>query len=606
MALRSPLLTGPGACGAFLLLEDGIPIQPAGFCNDNALFELDIEQARAVEVIRGPGSVLYGGNAVHGIVNVLTQPADFIPAEAASLELGSHRYRRAEASLGDWDGSGGLRVAANATHDDGFRAGSGSDQQKLTLRFDHSDGSVSRETLLAATNLRQDTAGYIFGQGAYKDEAARDSNPTPGAFRNAQSWLAAQRWQASLTDVRELDITPYLRRNAMAFVQHYIPGEPIETHAQDSLGVLLALRTRLSQDTGVIYGLDSEYVHGSLSEFQPQPLTTGTPQQNATRPQGLHYAYAADSRSLAAYVHLTRQWDPRWLISGGVRVEAVRYSYENFLPVGNTRADGTSCGFGGCLFNRPADRHDQFLNLLPKFGVSWLATDDQTLYANLGRGARAPQTTELYELQQQQNVTDLRSETLNNFELGWRGAAGALSWNADAYYMLKDHFIFRDANGFNVGDGRTRHRGLEFSLSWVLSESLSLSLDGSYARHSYAFSALLTGGNAIAYGNDVKYAPRTLGSAWLKWQADGVTRLEVQYLHLGGYWLDESNQHRYGGHDLVNLYLERDLGHGYALTLRVINAADVAYAERADYAFGKYRYFPGDGREFFLELDKDW
>ena len=106
--------------------------------------------------------------------------------------------------------------------------------------------------------------------------------------------------------------------------------------------------------------------------------------------------------------------------------------------------------------------------------------------------------------------------------------------------------------------------------------------------------------------HDVKYAPRTLGSARLKWQADGVTRLEVQYQHVGGYWLDESNQHRYGGHDLVNLYVERDLGHGYGLTLRVINAADVAYAERADYAFGNYRYFPGDGREFFLELDKDW
>ena len=70
MALRSPLLTGVGACGAFLLLEDGIAIQPVGFCDDNALFWLNTEQASAVEVIRGPGSVLYGGNALHGIVNV--------------------------------------------------------------------------------------------------------------------------------------------------------------------------------------------------------------------------------------------------------------------------------------------------------------------------------------------------------------------------------------------------------------------------------------------------------------------------------------------------------------------------------------------------------
>ena len=36
-AIRSPVLTGPGACGSFLLLEDGIPIRPTGFCNVNDL-----------------------------------------------------------------------------------------------------------------------------------------------------------------------------------------------------------------------------------------------------------------------------------------------------------------------------------------------------------------------------------------------------------------------------------------------------------------------------------------------------------------------------------------------------------------------------------------
>ncbi|MFZ9904275.1 MAG: hypothetical protein ACO3GE_02635 [Steroidobacteraceae bacterium] len=35
IAIRSPVLTGAGACGAFLLLEDGIPLRPTGFCNVN-------------------------------------------------------------------------------------------------------------------------------------------------------------------------------------------------------------------------------------------------------------------------------------------------------------------------------------------------------------------------------------------------------------------------------------------------------------------------------------------------------------------------------------------------------------------------------------------
>ena len=35
--------------------------------------ESTIEIGERTEVIRGPGSVLYGSNAVHGLVNVITE-----------------------------------------------------------------------------------------------------------------------------------------------------------------------------------------------------------------------------------------------------------------------------------------------------------------------------------------------------------------------------------------------------------------------------------------------------------------------------------------------------------------------------------------------------
>ncbi|MGH8370375.1 MAG: TonB-dependent receptor, partial [Gammaproteobacteria bacterium] len=312
----------------------------------------------------------------------------------------------------------------------------------------------------------------------------------------------------------------------------------------------------------------------------------------------------ADSRTIATYLHLSHFWNPEWLFSGGMRVEGVRYSYVNFLPTGNSQADGLPCPFGGCLFNRPADRTDQFVNLLPKFGVSYLADDDQTLYANLGRGARAPEATELYELQRQQNIADLHSEILDSYELGWRGHTSSWHWDADVYSMLKQHFIFRDANGFNVSDGRIRSRGLEFSLDYQFSRAWELLTDGSYALHRYAFSADLGQGNAIVYGNDVKYAPRSLGSLRLRWLPTERLQAELQWTHVGGYWLDESNQHRYGGQDLLNLSVKYAFRNGWALTARITNLADTAYAERADYSFGNYRYFPGDGREWFACIEK--
>ena len=604
--LRSPLFTGQGACGAFLLLEDGIPVQPAGFCNVNALLEINTEQAAAIEVIRGPGSVLYGGNALHGIINVLTRAPDTLPEDSGGLERGSHDYTRVETSVASWDGAAGFRFSANASHDGGFRADSGYDQQKLDLRYDHSEGNLDSETLLAVTNLNQKTAGYIYGISAYKDEALRDSNPTPGAYRDAQSWLLARRWQQTLADGNQLDFTPYARRNTMAFVQHYIPGEPVEDDADNSLGTQLSLHMQPGTDTQIIYGLDTEFVHGVILEFQPLPLTTSSPAQDSARQQGLHYDYAADDRTLAAYARLSHSWTPQWIVDVGLRLEGNRYSYVNFLPVGDTQADGSPCPLGPCLFNRPADRSDQFINLMPKAGLTWLISDSETAYAKLGRGARAPQASELYSLQSQQSVADLHSETLDDYELGWRGQTGVLSWDTDVYYMLKDHFIFRDQDGFNVSDGRTRHRGFEFQGSYAFAVHWTLLLDGTYAVHTYAFSARLSPTDSIVYGDDMKYAPRTLGEVRLRWEPTGSTQAELAYQHVGGYFLDEDDAHRYGGHDLVNLYLRQGLGDGYTLAFRVLNAADIAYAERADYSFGSYRYFPGDGRDYFLGIEKAW
>ena len=93
-AIRSPVLTGAGSCGGYLFLEDGVPIRPAGFCNVNQMFEMHTEQAGGIEVIRGPGNALYGSNALHGIVNVLSQPASELAAGAIALEAGSNEFLR--------------------------------------------------------------------------------------------------------------------------------------------------------------------------------------------------------------------------------------------------------------------------------------------------------------------------------------------------------------------------------------------------------------------------------------------------------------------------------------------------------------------------------
>ncbi|MBV1900304.1 MAG: TonB-dependent receptor plug domain-containing protein, partial [Kordiimonadaceae bacterium] len=133
LSIRSPIFTGAGACGAFLMAQDGIALRSAGFCNVNALLEGFTENADRIELTSGPGSALYGSNALHGIINIVTPAAD-TDDNIATLEGGSYGYARFHASVGRTSGAHGLRLMGVLAHDGGYRDASGFDQQKIALR----------------------------------------------------------------------------------------------------------------------------------------------------------------------------------------------------------------------------------------------------------------------------------------------------------------------------------------------------------------------------------------------------------------------------------------------------------------------------------------
>jgi outer membrane receptor protein involved in Fe transport len=72
---------------------------------------------------------------------------------------------------------------------------------------------------------------------------------------------------------------------------------------------------------------------------------------------------------------------------------------------------------------------------------------------------------------------------------------------------------------------------------------------------------------------------------------------------MGSYYLDAANTVTYPGHEVANLRVEWLARPDLRVSLRVDNLLDSAYADRADYAFGNYRYFPARGRAAFLSFD---
>ena len=80
-------------------------------------------------------------------------------------------------------------------------------------------------------------------------------------------------------------------------------------------------------------------------------------------------------------------------------------------------------------------------------------------------------------------------------------------------------------------------------------------------------------------------------------------RVAANVSYVGKYFLDAANTAEYPGHTAVNLRLAWTSPSLVRLALRVDNLFDAAYADRADFAFGNYRYFPARGRALFLSVD---
>jgi len=596
-AIRSPVLTGPGSCGAFLTLEDGIPTRPAGFCNVNQMFELFAEDAARVEVIRGPGNALYGANALHGVVNVLMPRADSDVASTASIEAGSHDFLRL---AGRWVGGDARPALLTAVFSDdgGFRDAAGYRQAKLHASINSTLAGGSLVTALTATDLDQQTAGFIIGEDAYLDPAVNRSNPTPDAYRNAASQRLYAIWQRS-DDFIDVDIRPYVRHSEMQFVQHFLPGEPLEENAHVSAGALLALHLDGAAHR-LMTGIDVELSDQELIETQFEPAE-GSAFLQETRPVGKHYDYTVQSAGAAPWIHAEFDVTPTIMFSFGLRLEYLNYDYENRMLAGNTRDDGTPCGFGGCLYTRPESGSDTFFDAAPKIALRYRRNDAWSAFVTFGRGFRPPQATELYRLQSGQAVADLDSERIDSLEAGLRWQKEVWRGEAAVFAMRKRDSIYRDSEGFNVSGGRSRHEGIEATIDWRPIAWLDVRADATYARHRYDFDTVALRGETFVSGNDIDTAPRWLGSLEAVAYPPGG-EVALQWTLLGRHYLDAENLFEYPGHELLHARATWTFGPGLFITARLNNLLDKAIADRADYAFGDYRYLPGPGRELFVEL----
>lgn len=552
-AIRQPFSTSP----LYLYLEDGIPTRATGFFNHNALYEVNIPAAGRLEVVRGPGTALYGSDAIGGTVNVLTKVPTSDFAASVSGEAGSHGWRRllVDGSTGV-GGSSAVRAAANLTRTDGWREGTAYERQSVNLRWDATAGEDA-QLRLNAMELN-------------------------GTF--------------NLSADPRIETTEVESTGLMAKWRHDFGGR---------------YRPRL------IVGLDLDRSRGDRSEdalvLERSGSGANTVYTGYTLGERI-YDYEVTFRSISPYLHAEISPTPALRVVAGVRHDRIGYDLKNRLAAQTTSA-------GARIYGQVPEAGVDFSHLSPKLGATWSVAPHASLYTSYSHGFRAPSEGQLFRAgsgstageahAKAQAALRLAAVKADQVELGVRGDVAGWRGDLVAYELVKhDDLVSQRDLATNattsVNAGKTRHRGLELGLGSSFGSRWRLDVALSYATHRYV--RWVTSGADFS-GKEIESAPRVIANSRLTWTPRDGASVQLEWTRTGAYWLEASNSPAFGkypGHDVLNLRANWRMGPHLSLFGRVMNLADQRYADSASVSSRTAVYSPALPRAFYGGLEASW
>lgn len=611
-AIRQPITTS----GVYLYLEDGVPTRPTGLFNHNALYEINMPQAGSIEVIKGPGSALYGSESIGGIINSITKPSPEGAMFEVNPEYGSYGWKRVLASGGaPLNDNHGFRLDVNVTDNDGYREESEYSRYSTTGRLDGFIGDdTSYKTILSFTHVDQ---SGVSGLGA--DDY--HNNPKLNLYHNdvGRREVDALRLSTELAyepDSRKLlTLTPFFRDNQMKLM----PSWMLSYDANDrdyqfqSFGMLAKYRQKFTDiDAEIITGIDLDYSPSTYEEIRLTTTKNGDIYTDTTATGRVNYDFDADQLSVSSYIHGEWQAVDKLRLTSGVRYDYFYVDYHDNL---SPSVAETQAGFGGFTHLRPNSQDLSFDSFSPKFGVIYDLASDHDIYANYRHSFRVPSVGELFRSGSSTNTDDLDPIHTDSFEIGARGQwFGWLNYDVALYHMIvKDDIVSyvdtvsNDRKVTNAGE--TEHQGIEVALNGAINDEWGFRTAWSFSNQTYENYTALYGfpTTQINYaGKDVGKAPQTIGNVAVQYNPSYLanTQFEVEWEHVGEYYTDETNTQDYPGHNLFNFRTNYDVNDRVQLYGRVMNVTDKRYSTYTSNQVGSsdVDYRPGLPRTFYVGM----
>ena len=618
-AIRQPITTG----AVYLFLEDGIPTRPTGFFNHNALYEINIPHASKVEIVKGPGSALYGSDAIGGVINSVTQPSPEVPEVDVSAEVGSHGWKRFLLSGGaPVNDQSGYRVDLNLTDNDGYRDESDYQRESLTGRYDAQLNANSHIKALVSHSQVSQSGTSSLEENVYRRDPTFNHFRNDIAFREVNATRLSFEYERFFDEDRSLTVTPFFRQNQMDLMPSWmIMFDPnLRDYEFESYGVLTKYRRSLSNGLGQwVLGLDADYTPSTYVEYSIEvdsfiDSRFGETVYTDFRRLDKNYDFDADQTSLSPYVHIDWALNSQLQASLGLRYDYFEVDYHNNLT---TLAQGRHI--------RPESQQLSYDHLSPKAGLVWHISEDKNAYASYRHAFRAPSVGRLFRSGSSINTPDLSPVKSDSFELGFRHQL-----NFDWYYEIAVYHqtieddivsIIDGSDRKTLNAGETEHQGIELSVQGHLSSEWTLHTALSYSEHTYKdFGYIFSCFPPTCVppvretrnfsGFEVGKAPETLGNVSLQYQPASLPKatFEIEYEHVGDYFTDETNTSSYEGHDLYNIRARYDLNTTWQISLRALNITDELYSTYTSNQVGSddITFRPGLPRSYFLNISAKW
>lgn len=246
-----------GTPGQVLLLVDGVrqsDLQTAHFDLDVAV---PLDAIERIEIVRGPGSALFGADAVGGVVNIVTRRD--VHATSARLSGGSFGTAGASVATAIPAGAGSLRATAEGERSDGHR--NGTDYRVSQLRLATDQRTRAGRVAIDAGLARRD-----FG-------AAQFYAPAP-SFERTRTAQGALRWTADAGTRWTGVLVASVRRHTDDFIlRRADPSYYRNRHENWQSSLEGTVRRRLPGDAAVAVGgelFDAQLASARLGDRREQ------------------------------------------------------------------------------------------------------------------------------------------------------------------------------------------------------------------------------------------------------------------------------------------------------------------------------------------------